>query len=222
MDTTGTSFLLEYAGNKYAVKTPLLGRHNVSNALAAAGLCLAAGFDPQTVAVGISGLKAVPGRLERIDWDGDFSVLIDYAHTDDALENVLTALKPFCKARLIVLFGCGGDRDTTKRPRMATVAEESADFVIVTSDNPRTESPDKIINQIVTGFKNPDSPAIAIEPDRKKAIELALTTAQTDDIVLIAGKGHETYQVIGKQKFDFSDFEIARKLLVTRNEKMLS
>ncbi len=212
MDITGTVFAMEYAGQSSIVRTPLLGLYNVSNCLAAAGLCLAAGFEPETVATGLSALKAIPGRLEKID-AGDFSVIIDYAHTDDALKNVLTTLKPLCKGKLRVVFGCGGDRDKTKRPRMAKVAEELADFVIVTSDNPRTESPTDIIDEIVTGFEKGETQTIAIEPDRKKAIELAVKSAGKDDIVLIAGKGHEDYQIIGTKKFDFSDKELAKECL---------
>ena len=212
MDITGTVFALEYAGQSSVVKTPLLGLYNVSNCLAAAGLCLAAGFELETIAAGLSAFKAIPGRLEKID-AGDFSVIIDYAHTDDALKNVLTTLKPLCKGKLRVVFGCGGDRDKTKRPRMARVAEELADFVIVTSDNPRTESPTDIIDEIVAGFEKGETQKIAIEPDRKKAIELAIASAAKDDIVLIAGKGHEDYQIIGTKKSHFSDKEIAMECL---------
>jgi len=213
MDITGTVFVLEYAGQSSIVRTPLLGRYNVSNHLAAAGLCLTAGLDLEVIAAGLSALKVIPGRLEKINWEGDFSVFIDYAHTDDALKNVLATLKPFCTAKLTVVFGCGGDRDRTKRPRMARVAEQLADSVIVTSDNPRTERPEDIINEIVIGLDNPDSQKIMIEPDRKKAIESAIKTAAGDDIVLIAGKGHETYQIIGTQKFDFSDKDITQECL---------
>ena len=212
MNISGTVFILEYAGQREKVNTPLLGRYNVSNSLAAAGLCLAAGFDLETIAAGLSALRTIPGRLEKLDGDG-VSVFIDYAHTDDALKNVLSTLKLFCKGRLTLVFGCGGDRDRTKRPRMARVAEELADCVIVTSDNPRTERPADIINEIVAGFKNPNSQTITIEPDRKKAIELAIKNADKDDIVLIAGKGHETYQIIGKQKHDFSDKKIAQEYM---------
>jgi len=144
MDTDGTTFALEYAGLRGKVASPLVGLYNVSNCLAAAGLCLAAGFDLETVAQGLSSPQAIPGRLEQVDWPGDFTVLIDYAHTDDALKNVLATLKPLCEGRLIVVFGCGGDRDRTKRPRMARVAEEYGDLVVVTSDNPRTERPEDI------------------------------------------------------------------------------
>jgi UDP-N-acetylmuramoyl-L-alanyl-D-glutamate--2,6-diaminopimelate ligase len=212
MDITGTVFALEYAGQSSIVSTPLLGLYNISNCLAAAGLCLAAGFEPEIVAAGLSALKTIPGRLEKID-AGDFSVIIDYAHTDDALKNVLTTLKPLCKGKLRVVFGCGGDRDRTKRPRMARIAEELADFIIVTSDNPRTEQPDDIIGEIATGFKKPNSKTLTVEPDRRKAIEAAMRDARKNDIVLIAGKGHEDYQIIGKQKFHFSDKEIAQQCL---------
>jgi UDP-N-acetylmuramyl-tripeptide synthetase len=185
------------------------------------------GLDLQTIAVGLSALEVVLGRLEKIDFNGSFSVFIDYAHTDDALKNVLIALRPFCVGSLIVVFGCGGDRDKTKRPRMARVAEELADFVIVTSDNPRTEQPMAIIEEVIAGFeKGPAIPyaelrgtsderqaARVVEPDRRKAIELAVKSAAEDDIVLIAGKGHETYQIIGTQRFDFNDKKVALEFL---------
>jgi UDP-N-acetylmuramoyl-L-alanyl-D-glutamate--2,6-diaminopimelate ligase len=215
LNINGTVFVLEYAG-KQTVRTSLPGWHNVSNALAAAGLCLAAGLDLQTIAAGLSALKVVPGRLEKVDFDGSFSVFVDYAHTDDALKNVLTALRPFCSGSLIVVFGCGGDRDRTKRPRMARVTEELADIIIVTSDNPRTEKPQDIINEIVTGFKDPGSPKITVEQDRKKAIELAIKKAAGGDVVLIAGKGHENYQIIGTQRFDFDDRKVALEFLRKR------
>ena len=213
MDVNGAVFTLEYAGRSATVRTPLLGRYNISNHLAAAGLCLAVGIDLETIAAGLSALQAIPGRLEKINWDGPFSVLVDYAHTDDALKNVLGTLKPLCKGKLRIVFGCGGDRDKTKRPRMAKVAEQLADVVYVTSDNPRTENPTDIINDILTGFMNRDLQAITIQPDRAKAIELAIKNASKDDIVLIAGKGHETYQIIGKTKIHFSDKEIAAECL---------
>jgi len=216
MDVNETVFTLQYAGQSSIARTPLLGLHNVSNHLAAAGLCLAAGFDLETTAAGLSSLKTVPGRLEKVCWQGDFSVLIDYAHTDDALKNVLSTLKPLCKGKLRVVFGCGGDRDKTKRPRMAKITEQLADFVIVTSDNPRTENPKTIIDEIIIGFKKPRSPKITVEQDRKKAIELAIASAEKNDIVLIAGKGHEDYQIIGKQKFDFSDKKISQEYLAKR------
>ena len=216
MDAAGTVFVLEYAGREQKIKTPLMGRHNVSNCLAAAGLCLGAGFNLETIATGLSKLKTVPGRLESVDCGQNFSVLIDYAHTDDALKNVLSTLKSLCKGKLTVVFGCGGDRDRTKRPRMARVAEQLADFVIVTSDNPRTEAPETIIGEIYTGFERPTADKITHEMDRRKAIELAIKNAAVDDIILIAGKGHETYQIIGKQKFDFSDKAVVQECLAKR------
>jgi UDP-N-acetylmuramoyl-L-alanyl-D-glutamate--2,6-diaminopimelate ligase len=228
MDIGGTVFTLALASRSSLVprpssivRTPLLGLHNVSNHLAAAGLCLAAGFDLETTVGGLSTLQGVPGRLEKVDYASDEPratghVLIDYAHTDDALKNVLSTLKPLCKGNLRVVFGCGGDRDRTKRPRMAKVVEQLADFVIVTSDNPRTEKPQNIIDEIIAGFENPGSEKITVETDRKKAIKLAIKSAGKNDIVLIAGKGHENYQIIGKQKFPFSDNTIARECLAKR------
>jgi UDP-N-acetylmuramoyl-L-alanyl-D-glutamate--2,6-diaminopimelate ligase len=216
IDDSGTSFTLSYQGQSIRIKTPLLGRFNVANHLAAAGLCLSAGLDLKTVAHGLAALDAIPGRLEKVKSDVPFTVLVDFAHTDDALDNVLSTLKPLCKARLIVVFGCGGDRDKTKRPRMAKVVEKYADLAIVTSDNPRTENPGDIISQIVAGFKDPGSPKIKIESDRRKAIALAIESAQKNDVVIIAGKGHENYQIIGKQKFPFSDRQIALDLLKTK------
>lgn len=215
MTIAGTEFLLEYQGRTATVKTPLLGRHNVANHLAAGGLCLAAGMDLDAVAAGLSSLQGVPGRLEKVG-DNGCAVLVDYAHTDDALQNVLTTLRPLCRGRLTVLFGCGGDRDRTKRPRMAKVAERMADTILVTSDNPRTEDPDAIIGEILTGFEDPASDRITVEADRRKAIELAIENARSGDIVLLAGKGHETYQIIGTKKFDFSDQDIARQCLRER------
>ena len=259
MDINGTVFTLDCRransklktqNSKLIMRTPLLGRHNVSNHLAAAGLCLAASLDLETIVAGLSALKGVPGRLEKVEYSGvreqgagirnqvasderraTSHVLVDYAHTDDALKNVLSTLKPLCKGRLIVVFGCGGDRDRTKRPRMARVVEQLADVVIVTSDNPRSEKPQAIIDEIVAGFKNREScivnresnhepratnHKVIIEPDRRKAIELAINMARRDDIVLIAGKGHENYQIIGTEKIHFSDKEVAREYLKKR------
>jgi UDP-N-acetylmuramoyl-L-alanyl-D-glutamate--2,6-diaminopimelate ligase len=227
IDITGTTFTLRYRDQMFSIKTPLLGRYNVANHLAATGLCLAAGLDLNTIAQGLAALTSIPGRLEKVESDAPFTVLVDYAHTDDALYNVLSTLRPLCKARLIVLFGCGGDRDKTKRPRMAKVVEQFADLIIVTSDNPRTENPDDIINEIIAGFEkgpcirsnqirdtsNERRATKIIEPDRRKAIALAIETAAQNDVVLIAGKGHENYQIIGTQKFPFSDKQIALECL---------
>jgi len=220
MDIDGTQFSLAYGGQREIVNTSLVGGHNVSNHLAAAGLCIGTGLDLGLIAAGLSKLKTVPGRLEAVECGQDFKVLVDYAHTDDALQNVLMTLGPLCKGKLTVVFGCGGDRDRTKRPRMAQVAAELAGSVIVTSDNPRGEQPEDIIEDIVKGFGKtawatgpPYQPNVTVEPDRKTAIQLALETARKDDIVLIAGKGHETYQIIGTERIDFDDRQIARDLL---------
>ena len=215
MAIEGTRFRLSFQGQTQIVSTPLLGLYNVSNHLAATGLCLAAGLDLETIASGLSVLESVPGRLERVDFDGDFTILIDYAHTDDALKNVLSTLKPLCKGKLVLVFGCGGDRDRTKRPRMAAVAEQLADLVVVTSDNPRTEPPEFIIGEIMTGFERPTADNIFVELERDEAIRYAISQAAKDDIVLIAGKGHENYQIIGKEKIHFSDKEIAADCLAT-------
>ena len=219
MDASGSVFDIEFNNYKERVLTLLPGRHNISNCLAAAGLCLAAGIGLQDIAQGLSSLKSVPGRLQPVQCEEtqgrNIQVFVDYAHTDDALKNVLSTLRPLCEGRLIVLFGCGGDRDKTKRPRMARVAESLGDVVIVTSDNPRTEDPQAIIDDILPGFFGKENKQIRVEPDRAKAIALAIEQARPDDIVLIAGKGHEDYQIIGTEKRHFSDIEEALKALKT-------
>jgi UDP-N-acetylmuramoyl-L-alanyl-D-glutamate--2,6-diaminopimelate ligase len=209
MDMSGTSYHLQYQGQTVPVFCALPGQYNVSNQLAAAGLCLTAGLELDVIAQGLSHITHVPGRLEKLQTDADFSVLIDYAHTDDALENVLSTLRPLCEGRLLVVFGCGGDRDKTKRPRMAQVASQLADLIIVTSDNPRTESPEAIIRDILKGFTGPVNNKVLVEPDRRTAIEQALALAQQGDTLLIAGKGHETYQILGTNTIHFSDAEVA-------------
>ncbi|MHC5089235.1 MAG: UDP-N-acetylmuramoyl-L-alanyl-D-glutamate--2,6-diaminopimelate ligase [Planctomycetota bacterium] len=215
MDAVGSEFSIIFENYSEKVTTHLPGRHNILNCLAAAGLCLGAGVGLDDIAAGLSALETVPGRLQPVSSMAavrrGIKVFVDYAHTDDALKNVLNTLKPLCEGRLIVLFGCGGDRDKTKRPRMAAVAEELADVVVVTSDNPRTEDPDTIIADILTGIKKGQTPFV--EPDRAKAIEIAVDQAQAGDIVLLAGKGHEDYQIIGTEKRHFSDFEEALKAI---------
>jgi UDP-N-acetylmuramoyl-L-alanyl-D-glutamate--2,6-diaminopimelate ligase len=213
MNASETIYDLTYNNQTLRVHSPLLGKHNISNHLAAAGLCLAAGIDLATVIKGLEAMKIVPGRLEAVRCGQKFAVLIDYAHTDDALQNVLSTLQPLCKGKLTVVFGCGGDRDKTKRPRMAKVAHKMADRVIITSDNPRTEDPNQIIADIAAGLPNAKAMNVTIEPDREKAIGLAITSAAKDDIILIAGKGHENYQIVGKEKRHFSDQEVSEKFL---------
>ena len=226
MNLTGTSFALEYKNQRHLVKTPLLGKYNVSNCIAAAGLCIAAGFELDTICASLSNPAPPPGRLQKIHpvvsgvepHKCPFTVLVDYAHTDDALKNVLETLKPMCAGKLIVVFGCGGDRDRTKRPRMAKVVQKFADLIIVTSDNPRTENPQKIIDEITAGFENPDPKKILIEPDRKTAIGMAIEKAQKNDIILIAGKGHENYQILADKTIHFSDEEVAAEFLQKKYE----
>ncbi|NQV36150.1 MAG: UDP-N-acetylmuramoyl-L-alanyl-D-glutamate--2,6-diaminopimelate ligase [Phycisphaeraceae bacterium] len=208
-DMSGTYYTLHYQDQAQAIHCALPGQHNVSNQLAAAGLCLAAGLDLETIAQGLNQLMHVTGRLERVPFEGEFTVLIDYAHTDDALKNVLSTLRPLCEGRLILVFGCGGARDKTKRPRMARVADQLADLIVVTSDNPRTESPEAIIRDILRGFSGPVDNKVLVEPDRRSAIEKALAEARHGDTVLIAGKGHETYQILGTHTIHFNDSEVA-------------
>jgi UDP-N-acetylmuramyl-tripeptide synthetase len=200
--------------------TPLIGNHNVQNCLAAVSAGLGLGVPMEAIVRGLAAVQVVPGRLQRVpvplgkNGSGAFSVFVDYAHTDDALNNVLSTLKPFAEQRrLIVLFGCGGDRDPTKRPRMARAVARWADCILLTSDNPRTEDPLKIIDDAKSGFAAQDLPRVQIEPDRRCAIQMAMRMAQPGDVVLLAGKGHETYQQIGMQKFPFDDAAIAAEML---------
>ncbi|MFI4911555.1 MAG: UDP-N-acetylmuramoyl-L-alanyl-D-glutamate--2,6-diaminopimelate ligase [Sedimentisphaeraceae bacterium JB056] len=213
LDQGGSVYQLCVDGRRLVVKSCFCGLHNVSNQLAAAGLCIAAGFNLDTIAEGLSNFKNVPGRLERVECGQKFTVFVDYAHTDDALENVLSTLKPICEGKLITVFGCGGDRDKTKRPRMAQAAEKYSDIVWVTSDNPRTEDPESIITDIKAGFSNKNDCVINIEPNRSVAIRKAVEIAGYGDIMLIAGKGHENYQVIGNKKHHFDDREEVEKCI---------
>lgn len=208
----GTHFVLVTPDGQTPVQMELIGRHNIENVLAAAALVGETfGLSVHQIAAALRDAQGAPGRLQAVRAGQPFAVLVDYAHTDDALENVLTALKPLAKGKLRVLFGCGGDRDPTKRPRMARVAERLADVVYVTSDNPRTEDPQRIIDQIVAGLSDP---AVAIvEPDRRRAIERIIAEAEPNDIVLLAGKGHENYQVLGKTKHPFDDIQEALRAI---------
>jgi UDP-N-acetylmuramoyl-L-alanyl-D-glutamate--2,6-diaminopimelate ligase len=180
----------------------------VYNALTAAGLARAVGLPLEAIEAGLSSVRNIPGRLQRVPCVSGADVFVDYAHTDDALRNVLSVLKPLVQGQLILVFGCGGDRDRTKRPRMAQAAGELADRIIVTSDNPRSEDPQAIIAEIMLGFGQQVSEAVVTEPDREAAIRLALKTAGPGDVVLIAGKGHEDYQIIGNRRIHFDDVEV--------------
>ena len=208
------------------VHSPLVGAHNVENLLCAAGLALALGVPQDAVGRGLSTSRGAPGRLERVDGRG-VSVFVDYAHTDDALARALEALRALSPRRLLCLFGCGGDRDPGKRPLMGAVAAKGADLAIVTSDNPRTERPGAIIDAILPGLERAGmrrvTPAEAsggaggylVEADRRAAIALAVGLARERDAVLLAGKGHEDYQIVGATKHPLSDLEEARRALGT-------
>lgn len=193
----------------------LLGEHNLYNLLAAIAVTLPLGTPIKTIEKALSKTIVIPGRLEKIENNMNLNVLVDYAHTPDALMNVINAIRPFTKGKLIVVFGCGGDRDKQKRPLMGKVGINLSDFLIVTSDNPRTESPEKIIDDIVKGINESglhNKNYIKIL-DRERAIEKAISLAQPGDFIIIAGKGHEDYQIIGQKKFPFDDRKVARKIL---------
>lgn len=209
----GSEWTLEYGSERHSVRLPLIGDFNVANAVGAAAAAIALGMQPKEIAARVSVLPQIPGRLEIIAEEP--AVLRDYAHTPDALARALDAVRPFTKGRLIVVFGTGGDRDRGKRPVMGNIAEEKADLAIVTSDNPRTENPDAIIDEIETGMKKPHERI----SDRREAIERAIAVAKKGDIVLLAGKGHETYQVRGTTKLPFDEREIVGEILASRKGK---
>ncbi len=214
----GTYYRLRIDGRERVLENAIVGRHNVYNAMTAAGLALAIGADVDAIVAGLLSVRNIPGRLQRVPCESPADVFVDYAHTDDALRNVLSVLKPLTQRRLIVVFGCGGDRDRTKRPRMAQAVAEFADAILVTSDNPRTEDPQAIINEIVTGFDAAARRRVVVEPDRAHAIVAALTAAGAGDVVLLAGKGHETYQIIGQQRIHFDDVEVAIQAAATHRQ----
>jgi UDP-N-acetylmuramyl-tripeptide synthetase len=184
---------------------PLIGHYNVANLALAVGIGEALGIPHEAIAKGIAALTGVPGRVERVPNDADLDIFVDYAHTPDALRNVLSAMRPLTKRRLICVFGCGGDRDPTKRPKMGAAVAELADVAVVTSDNPRTEDPRAIIDQILPGVPRP----FAVEVERRVAIRMAVSEATPGDVLVIAGKGHEDYQILGATKIHFDDREEA-------------
>ena len=215
LSASGASFELIAGTQAVRVTLPLAGAYNVSNALVAAGCALGCGIDLATVARGLDAAPQVPGRLERVDEGRSFSVIVDYAHTPDSLEKAIKAVKDVTEGRVIVVFGCGGDRDPDKRPLMGRVAAFSADHVIVTSDNPRSEDPVGIILQIQDGLRDGEA-SWEVEVDRAKAIARAISLARPGDAVLIAGKGHEDYQIFADRTIHFDDREVARAELATR------
>ena len=209
----GTRFTINSPKGSLAVSSKLIGLHNVYNMAAAAACGMSLGFSAGEVKRGLEDMKAVPGRLEPVDCGQSFKIFVDYAHTDDALYNVLSALKPLIGKKIIIVFGCGGDRDRTKRPRMGKVASGMADLVIVTSDNPRGEEPQAIADEIASGISKKNYKVIL---DRSRAIEEALSMAREGDCVLIAGKGHEAYQIFKNTTIPFDDREVAKKICLAQ------
>src|SRR5450432_245833 len=208
----GLKFEMQFGKLRLPVESALIGKINVYNILAACGAGLSYGLAPEIIARGIRNLQAVPGRFERVDEGQPFVVVVDYAHTDDALRNVIAVARGLNPKRVITLFGCGGDRDRTKRPLMGQAAAEASDFVVLTSDNPRSEDPLAIMNDALVGIRRTDVPHI-VEPDRATAIARALKEAREGDIVILAGKGHETYQVLKDRTIQFDDRAVAREVL---------
>ena len=208
----GLSFELEMDGVTHTFLSPLVGNINVYNALAAICTGLSYEIDVETIKAGIAECRAVSGRFERVAMGQPFLVVVDYAHTDDALRNLISIARGLKPKRVITLFGCGGDRDRAKRPLMGMAAGENSDFVVLTSDNPRSEDPLAIINDALVGLRRFDTPHI-IEVDRETGMRKAIGEAQPGDIVLIAGKGHEPYQILGNKTIDFDDREVARRIL---------
>lgn len=208
----GLEFRLDAKGETAVVSSALVGQHNVYNVLAAICTGLSYEIDMSTISRGIVECRSVPGRFERVDLGQPFLVVVDYAHTDDALRNLISVARGLKPNRVITLFGCGGDRDRSKRPLMGMAAAEGSDFVVLTSDNPRSEDPLDIMNDALVGLRRFDTPHL-IEPDRQTAIRRAIQQAEPGDIVLLAGKGHEPYQVLRDQTIDFDDREVAREIL---------
>ncbi|MGG6270924.1 UDP-N-acetylmuramoyl-L-alanyl-D-glutamate--2,6-diaminopimelate ligase [Leptolyngbya sp. AN03gr2] len=215
-ESDGVSGTLHTPMGDAAFKSPLVGQFNLANLLAAVGAGLQLGLELNAIVEALPGFTGVPGRMEQVQIksDQDISVIVDYAHTPDSLENMLKASRPFIPGQMICVFGCGGDRDRTKRPKMGNIAATLADQVIVTSDNPRTEDPQRILEDVVAGIPSEVNPTVIA--DRATAIRTAILQAKSGDGVLIAGKGHEDYQILGTEKIHFDDREQARAALVDR------
>ena len=210
IDENGVAFSVNYNGENQKIELEISGMFSVYNALCALGAALSCGIDLKTAKLGLKNAKGVKGRLERVPIDTDYTVIIDYAHTPDGLENVLNTVNSFKKGRLIAVFGCGGDRDATKRPIMGDIGTKLSDIAVITSDNPRTEDPKKIIDDILKGANGKNYKVI---PDRREAIGYAISIAKKDDVVLLLGKGQETYQILGTEKIHFDEREIVKEFL---------
>ena len=208
----GLSFYVHAGEKRFAVRSPLVGHINVQNILLACAAALTYGLSKEHIQKGIADLQRVPGRFERVEEGQPFMVVVDYAHTDDALRNVIAVARNMKPKRVITLFGCGGDRDRSKRPLMGMAAGELSDYVVLTSDNPRSEDPLAIMNDAMVGLSRYDTPHLT-EPDRERAIKKAIESAAPGDVVILAGKGHETYQILRDGPIPFDDREVARRVL---------
>jgi UDP-N-acetylmuramoyl-L-alanyl-D-glutamate--2,6-diaminopimelate ligase len=206
-------FTVETPTKSFACNLPLIGRHNIYNALAATGAAFALEIEPAKIQSALNHMNPVPGRLESVSCGQPFAVYVDYAHTDDALKNVLTTVREITTGRVLLLFGCGGNRDSGKRPKMGRVAADLADYTLITSDNPRNESPEKIAAQVEEGFRSTKERDYAVELDRKRAIGEIISMAKPGDTVLLAGKGHETYQEFEDTVVPFDDRVYAQEAL---------
>lgn len=213
----GTSFDLKTPAGTRHVTSPLVGKPHVYNMLAATATALELGYDLDSIVNGLSTCVGAPGRFERVPHDGDFAVVVDYAHTDDALLNTLKTARDLTDGRIVTVFGCGGDRDRTKRAPMGSIAGEYSDVVIITSDNPRNEDPLRIISEIEAGVREKIG-VYQMIPDRRDAIHRGVSMARPGDVVIIAGKGHENYQIVGGDKFHFDDREVALEALRSRGD----
>ena len=213
----GTDLVLDTPEGEIAFHSRLVGRPNAYNIMAATGAAFGLGLTAEQIRAGVEALAGIPGRMERVDAGQDFLVVVDYAHTPASLENLLETAKQLPHRKIITVFGCGGDRDSAKRPLMGEIAARLSDVVIATSDNPRSEDPVRIINEITPGLEKGPA-AYRINPDRHDAIREAINMACRDDIVIIAGKGHETYQIVGGRKLPFDDREVARETLLSNCE----
>jgi UDP-N-acetylmuramoyl-L-alanyl-D-glutamate--2,6-diaminopimelate ligase len=217
LEPGSVSFDMLFSGASVPVKLAIPAMFSVYNALAAAGCCFALGLDLDIVADALRRCEGVKGRVETVPTPGaQFTVIIDYAHTPDALKNILQSARGYARGRVVVLFGCGGDRDRTKRPQMGKIASDLADFVVVTTDNPRTEQPEAIIHDILSGMTESRTPHKVIA-DRREAIRWAMENAEKDDLLILAGKGHETYHIVGKVKNHMDEREIVAEVLERMN-----
>jgi UDP-N-acetylmuramoyl-L-alanyl-D-glutamate--2,6-diaminopimelate ligase len=217
-ESEGVKGVLHTPKGEVEFRSPLVGQFNLSNLLAATGAALHMGVELETIARSLPLFTGVPGRMEQVQIqpDQEISVIVDYAHTPDSLENMLRAARPFITGQMICVFGCGGDRDRTKRPQMGAIAARLADWAVVTSDNPRTENPEQILQDVVAGI--PAGTNATVIGDRAEAIRTAILQAKPGDGVLIAGKGHEDYQILGTEKVHFDDREQARAALALRSK----